>query len=143
MIIKTSTPDQFRTLKEALKSEGYTYINNAILPNNIAGDNYVEIVHNFAGFALTSDRRAELMGFTPYEESPFVQKLLMKLPPERKKFVDSDGCTLTLAELHDFHAAFDTDEENPILTGKDLAILATLPVGGRLNLSGSWLERVE
>lgn len=63
MILKTTTPADYRATLNRLTSEGFTQITNAILPNWIAGDNYIEVVPEMGVFALTSPERAERMGY--------------------------------------------------------------------------------
>jgi len=67
MIIRTTTPESFKSCLSNLKANGYTQITNAILPNWIAGDNYIEIDGAMDIFALTSPERAERIGFNEYK----------------------------------------------------------------------------
>jgi len=67
MIIRTKTRAEFQEFHAKMKSKGYTQISNAILPNWIGGDNYVEIADDMGVFALCSREKAERDGFRNYK----------------------------------------------------------------------------
>lgn len=75
MILRTTTPQEFRECRALLTSAGYTQVNNAILPNHIAGDNYIEVAPSYALFALASQSRADKDGYTDYSNSQFIKNL--------------------------------------------------------------------
>ena len=58
MIIRTTTPDQLRDAMNRLKTNGYTQITDSVLPNWIAGNNYIEVDGLMGVFALCSEERA-------------------------------------------------------------------------------------
>ena len=58
MIIRTTTPDQFRDAMNRLKTNGYTQITGSVLPNWIAGNNYIEVDGLMGVFALCSEEKA-------------------------------------------------------------------------------------
>ena len=66
MIIKTTTVGEFKSCLSHLKTNGYTQITNVILPNWIAGSNYIEIDGKMGVFALCSEEKAEREGFKTY-----------------------------------------------------------------------------
>lgn len=68
MIIKTTTPDQFRDAMNRLKTNGYTQVTSSVLPNWIAGNNYIEIDTGIAVFALCSEEKAKRVGYKTYPE---------------------------------------------------------------------------
>ena len=67
MIIRTTTPDQLRDAMNRLKTNGYTQITGSVLPNWIAGNNYIEIDAGIAVFALCSEEKAVRMGYSEYK----------------------------------------------------------------------------
>ena len=67
MIYKTENRKQFVDCINGLKAKGYTQITNAIVPNWIAGDNYIQVDSLIACFSLCSEELAEKVGFVPYE----------------------------------------------------------------------------
>lgn len=75
MILRTATPQEFRECRTLLTAAGYTQVTNAILPNLIAGDNFIEVDHPYALFALTSQSRADKDGYTNYQDSQFIKNL--------------------------------------------------------------------
>ena len=68
MIIRTTTPDQLRGLIGQLKTNGYTQITSTVLPNWIAGNNYIEVDGLMGVFALCSEEKAERVGYKTYPE---------------------------------------------------------------------------
>jgi hypothetical protein len=55
--IITCQAANLRTTIATLKSRGYTHVTNAILPNWIAGVNYIEVCDDLACFALCSEEK--------------------------------------------------------------------------------------
>ena len=64
MIIQTTTPDQFGDAMNRLKTNGYTRVTSPVLPNWIAGNNYIEVDTDIAVFALCSEEKAERVGYS-------------------------------------------------------------------------------
>ena len=75
MILKTDTPQDFKEARELLKAAGYTQVTNAVLPNYIAGDNYIDVAPQMALFALTTQARADKDGYINYSDSQFIKNL--------------------------------------------------------------------
>lgn len=75
MILRTTTPQEFRECRALLTSAGYTQVTNAVLPNRLAGDNFIEVDHPWALFALTTQARADKDGYTDYSNSKFIKNL--------------------------------------------------------------------
>ena len=68
MIVRTKDRAEFQEFHAEMKSKGYAQISNAILPNWIAGDNFIEIADNMGIFALCSRDKAERDGFMEFKE---------------------------------------------------------------------------
>ncbi len=75
MILRTTTPQEFREARAVLTSAGYTQVTNCILPNLIAGDNFIQVDHPCALFALTTQARADKDGYCNYSDSQFIKNL--------------------------------------------------------------------
>lgn len=75
MILRTATPQEFRECRALLTAAGYMQVNNCILPNLSAGDNFIEVDHPCALFALTTQARADKDGYTNYSDSQFIKNL--------------------------------------------------------------------
>ena len=67
MIVKC-TAQETRDLFSVLRGKGYSFISNAILPNIIKGDNYVEVEQRFAMYSYTSPERAEEKGYVEFKD---------------------------------------------------------------------------
>lgn len=63
MIIKTNSPDELRMVIAGLKKAGITQVTNAIMPDWIAGDNFVEVKKGFGIWAFCSKEHAEILGY--------------------------------------------------------------------------------
>ena len=66
MIIKTNSPDELRTVIVGLKKAGITQVTNAIIPDWIAGDNFVEVKKEFGIWAFCSKEHAEILGYETF-----------------------------------------------------------------------------
>lgn len=75
MILRTTTPQEFRDARATLTSAGYTELPNFITPQQKEGTNFIVIDHKCALFALTSQARADKDGYCNYSDSQFIKNL--------------------------------------------------------------------
>ena len=67
MIYKTTSRPEFLSVLAKLKAKGYVQVVNAILPNWVAGTNYIEVSEGMGVFALCSEEKANRIGYEEYK----------------------------------------------------------------------------
>ena len=65
-IIRTANREELQQLLPHLKANGFIHVSNAILPNWIAGENFIQIDKEIAVWAFCSRELAERNGYISY-----------------------------------------------------------------------------